>query len=495
MLFSQSARTLPQAHASTAADSIPPRQHFPIPVSSSRFSFANGNALPHNGSGGTISPRRRDSSPAPAPAVASPLTSPRRGSTPVIALAQQEFDAAANMGVYSSSAPLSPRMPSAMTVNGGSNVSSGKGGKKPLRSSGSASSPAASKSSTQGKQRRRSVKSSNSTAANGVRRRSLAPEEDNATAPEPVIVVADQAQSVVTGFAVGYGHFSCSSSSSSSSSDNSGSSSDDDLHQEPEYDRVNEDEVMRIATGVTSIAATCIAGVHLQPHLPPDEDEDSASASASGAGGVGKLKEEFCPFSWEMRADGEEWSEWSEDAVRTFMKKELGYDASGVEGDGCGGEEDEQGLTDEEIRLAKLQMERANLQQLLEKKKQGLSESLKNWQPPTTSPGSPSAGSALAPSSSPSLTPTSSTSPPLLRHHPRPTASLSTSSGVTSSSTTTTGRRGQNQPLRSSSGPSSAQLHGRRHHHLHQQVADLVDSDSDESEGEEVHGLHGIVFG
>ncbi|ELR17000.1 uncharacterized protein ACA1_304520, partial [Acanthamoeba castellanii str. Neff] len=236
------------------------------------------------------------------------------------------------------------------------------------------------------------------------------------------------------------------------------------------------------------------------------------------AGGLSSLKDEFCPFSWEMRADGEEWSEFSEEAESGFMKT-LGYVAQDDGARGLDGDDDDgEGLTEEEIRLAKQQIERATLQQLLEKKKQGLSESLKNWQPPHI-PGSgsgspaaaaaaPSAGSALAsssPSSSSSSSPSSSssTSPTLLRHHPRPAASLSASSAGG-------GRRGHHQPLRSSSGPtpssstsSSSSSHGRRNHQhshsqqqqLQQDLLALVDSDSDESDCEEVHGFHGIVFG
>jgi len=106
---------------------------------------------------------------------------------------------------------------------------------------------------------------------------------------------------------------------------------------------------------------------------------------------VNNPEDEFCPFTWEMRADGKEWSEWSEDAVLSFMKNVLGYDEGAL---------DEPALTDEEIRLFRVKIENHHVtpQQLLEKKKQGLSESLKKWQPPQTSNPSPasSAGSVLA---------------------------------------------------------------------------------------------------
>src|SRR5690606_38560248 len=124
-------------------------------------------------------------------------------------------------------------------------------------------------------------------------------------------------------------------------------------------------------------------------------------------------KDEICPFSWEMRADGEEWSEFSEEAVSGFMKT-LGYEAQDGGARGLDGDDDDgEGLTEEEIRLAKQQIERATLQQLLEKKKQGLSESLKNWQPPHI-PGSPAAASAAAaaaPSAGSALASSSSSSP------------------------------------------------------------------------------------
>ncbi|ELR22021.1 uncharacterized protein ACA1_157530 [Acanthamoeba castellanii str. Neff] len=520
---SQSARTLPQASSASssggawAETSFAPRQHFALPLASSRFSFANGAS---SSGGSTVSPRRRDSSPATSTvngsssssspcssSAASPLTSPRRSSvTSVMALVQQESDAMiGTMGIYSSSAPLSPRM-ATVGSNGGSSGNAlsssggGKTGKKPLRHSGSAASASSSsKPASNGgtRQRRRSVKSSSSSsstaaATNGGSRRQSADDGEPAA--------ADNGQATVHGFGVAlYQASTCDNTASSS-----GSSSDDDLLLEAEYDRVNDDELMMIATGVTSITATSIAGVHLEPRLPPDDDDvadhhhqSSQSSLLAGingdAGGLSSLKDEFCPFSWEMRADGEEWSEFSEEAVSGFMKT-LGYVAQDDGARGLDGDDDDgEGLTEEEIRLAKQQIERATLQQLLEKKKQGLSESLKNWQPPHI-PGSgsgspaataaaPSAGSALAsssPSSSSSSSPSSSssTSPTLLRHHPRPAASLSASSAGG-------GRRGHHQPLRSS-----------QQQQLQQDLLALVDSDSDESDcEEEVHGFHGIVFG
>lgn len=553
---SQSARTLPQASSASssggawAETSFAPRQHFALPLASSRFSFANGAS---SSGGSTVSPRRRDSSPATSTvngsssssspcssSAASPLTSPRRSSvTSVMALVQQESDAMiGTMGIYSSSAPLSPRM-ATVGSNGGSSGNAlsssggGKTGKKPLRHSGSAASASAASSSSKPasnggtRQRRRSVKSSSSSSSTAAAATNGGSRRQSADDGEPA--AAANGQVTVHGFGVAlYQASTCDNTASSSSS--SGSSSDDDLLLEAEYDRVNDDELMMIATGVTSITATSIAGVHLEPRLPPDDDDvadhhhqSSQSSLLAGingdAGGLSSLKDEFCPFSWEMRADGEEWSEFSEEAVSGFMKT-LGYVAQDDGARGLDGDDDDgEGLTEEEIRLAKQQIERATLQQLLEKKKQGLSESLKNWQPPHI-PGSgsgspaataaaPSAGSALAsssPSSSSSSSPSSSssTSPTLLRHHPRPAASLSASSAGG-------GRRGHHQPLRSSSGPtpssstsSSSSSHGRRNHQhshsqqqqLQQDLLALVDSDSDESDcEEEVHGFHGIVFG